>query len=136
MSRWVQDVVIAGVSFADCRVELLDGDEFASDIRSSVNVAASGLPRLVAVRLTNGKGRFFGYQMPYAPAALLAEANANIAAAEALLAPFLVQGISALFEINHYCFTDPGQKPFAVGKESESVIENVTYRFVTVGAAP
>lgn len=136
MSRWAENVEIAGVSFADCRVEVLDGDEFASEVRGTVNVAASGLPRLVAVRLTGGKGRFFGLAIPHAWADSLAEANAAIAAAQADLTPFLVRGTTALYTIDHYCHLDPGQKPFAHGAESEGIIEQVVYRFVTVGAAP
>jgi hypothetical protein len=136
MSRWVEDAEIAGVSFEGCQVLLLDGAEFATEVRGSVNVAASGLPRLVAVRLTNGRGRFFGFSLPYAPADKLALANDAITEAQATLTPFLVRGTTALYTVNHYCHLDPGQKEFDTGKESEGIIEQVVYRFVTVGAAP
>ena len=135
MPRWATQAEIAGVSFTGCRVEIIDGEAFASPHRGSVEWANSGLADFQTVNV-GVKGNAFGLSMLSNEIADIQAAVAAINTAIGNGELFQVTVVDEMYSIDVMCSVDWSQQWFKHGRPAEGWVENVVFRFVSKEEAP
>lgn len=134
MARWATDCIIGGVSFAGCRVEIVDAGAFRSQYAGSVDWANDGTPHIQTVN-RGVKGIQFGFRMVSAQGTKLEDVFAAIQAGEATQVGIEVSATDGIFAIDVDAVADYSVDWFTFGKHSEGWYEDVTLRFISIGAA-
>lgn len=136
MPRWASTITIAGVDFSGCRGLIQGGSEFDTEWRGSIDWAADGTPHVQIIDV-GVKGLPFGIQIPNIEASKIASALTAIRAAEATQSTFVVELTDALNTISVLAYPDYSQRPwFTHGPESEGMIADVVFRFISMAQAP
>lgn len=136
MPRWASKIIIAGIDFTGCRGLIINGAELTDDVGGSVEYAADGTPHIQTVTVGK-KGHPFGISMPNIEASKISSARTAIKTAEAAQEAVEVWFTDALDDIHVLAYPDYSQRPwFSHGPESEGMIQDVTFKFISVAAAP
>lgn len=130
MPFWATEAEIAGIVFTGCRADILDGNEFSSPFRGSLDWANNGRADSQIVNV-GVRGNLFGVQILSNEVLKVKDALAAINTAIAAQNTFPVKLTDEMYSINHLCDVDWNQKWFVHGKAREGWIENVTFRFVS-----
>lgn len=131
MPRWATLVEIAGVSFTGCRAVIVDGQPFNTSYRGSGLPSADGTPYMQRISV-GVKNVAFGINFVRADADKLSDVLTAIQAAEAAGNPFVVAYTDALYTLDLLVWPDYNQRWYSHGPESEDMIDDVTFRFLSV----
>lgn len=132
MPRWATTVEIAGIVFTGCRAEVLDGEQFASEFRGSVDWGNDGSADAQMVNVGT-RGNSFGIQMLSNEIGKVQDTLEAINAKLTLKQTFVVKIIDEMYSINVNAIPDFNQKWFSAGRPAEGWVENVQFRFVSKG---
>jgi len=132
MARWATTIVIAGIVFTGCRADILDGDQFASPYRGSVEWANDGTADAQIVNIGT-KGNPFGISLLSNEIVKIKQALTAINLAVADNTTFAVNVVDEVYAINVNAIPDWNQKWFSHGIHSEGWLESVVFRFVSRG---
>ena len=135
MARWATLCEIGGVEFTGCRVEIVDAGGFRSQYAGSVDWANDGTPHIQAVN-RGVKGIQFGLRMASAEGSKLESVFSAIATGEGTQVGIVVTVTDGIFDIDVTAVADYSVDWFTFAKHSEGWYEDVTLRFISVGAAP
>ena len=134
MARWATTIEVAGVSLTGCRGLILDGNNFGSSYRGSVDWANDGTPYPQFVNV-GVKGIAFGLSLTSTEASDLTAILTAIQTSEAARGTFRVHLVDGLYNIDVNAVADYSQQQWLThGRESEGWIEEVTFRFISVSA--
>ena len=134
MARWATKCIIGGVTFTGCRVELIDAGGFKSQNVGSVDWANDGTPHIQAVN-RGVKGIQFGLRFVSAEGSKLDDVFEAIETGEGTQVGVGVEVTDGIFDINVIAVADYSVEWFTFTKHSEGWYEDVTLRFISVGAA-
>ena len=132
MARWATTIVIAGIVFTGCRADILDGDQFASVYRGSVEWANEGTADAQIVNVGT-RGNPFGIALLSNEIIKIKQALAAVNLAVANNTTFAVNVVDEVYTINVNAIPDWNQKWFSHGPHSDGWLESVIFRFVSKG---
>lgn len=133
MPRWASRIIIAGVDFSGCRGTIVGGNEFDSPIEGSIDWAASGAVYVQQIEVGE-VGQPVGIDMGSIEASKIAEARDAIQESLTTGQPFEVWFTDALNDVHVYAFPDYRSTWFTHGPESEGMVDNVGYRFISAAS--
>jgi hypothetical protein len=131
MPRWASKIIIGPQDFSGCRGLIIGGHEFDSGNRGSIDWAASGTP-YVQIITVGAVGLPFGVSMENIEASKIETALAAIRTAEGTGSTIEVWLTDALNDIHVRAYPDYRVPWFTHGPESEGMIADVMFHFISM----